>query len=390
MDNPDDSEEIVETPQIPEWNINLGTDTSIPFFPDGNSNYFTYSFRRAVDDNFIIQLDGIFPKARYFSVVLYDINSRDPIAIINDTEFMTSEENTNPFVSGVFSNNQNYRLAIGPNTVDLSNFDNSLSYDTSLTDISIFIRYYEPSIDNLGGVSLPDISIQDINQNEVEAPISLDLSEVLLVGDIAADLTFLGSILFNIESNATNRQFFRVSAESTGNFANPDNQYLISPNVLGDNEVILLRWQAPLAAENFSNFEESDMRYFSMSLSNEASYNFKTISDSQLYVASDGFINLVIAREDAEIAEQAVGLNLLEWPQALENEGYLLYRNLLTNENYDFNLDLCPALSGNFLDFINDTDSFEAAQYLSNYAPQGLKMTKEAFLENFGGISVSY
>lgn len=390
MNNSDNSEEIAEIPQIPEWKINLGTDTSIPFFPDGNSNYFTYSFRRAVDDNFIIQLDGIFPNARYFSVVLYDINSRDPITIINDTEFSTSDENTNPFASGAYSNNQQYSLAIGPNTVNLGNFDNSLSYDSNLTDISIFIRYYNPSIDNLGGVNLPDISIQDINLNEVEEPITLDLSEVLLVGDISADLTFLGSILFNIESNTSNRQFFRVSAESTGNFANPDNQYLVSPNILSDNEVILLRWQAPVAAENFSNFEESDMRYFSMSLSNESSYNFKTISDSELYVASDGFINLVIAREDSEIAEQAVGLNLLEWPEALENEGYLLYRNLLTNENFDFNLDLCPALSGNFLDFINEPGSFEAAQYLDNYAPQGLKMTKDAFLENFGGIPVSY
>jgi len=69
---------------LQEWTVYLGSDTTIPFFPDAKSNYISYSFERELSDSFLIKLSGTFPNARYMSIVVYDNTTRDPIAIVRD------------------------------------------------------------------------------------------------------------------------------------------------------------------------------------------------------------------------------------------------------------------------------------------------------------------
>ena len=370
----------------PEWNINLGSDTTIPFFPDGQSNYFTYAFLRSNDDNISITLEGTFPEARYMSVVVYDNDSRDPIAILKDVDIAADLNSENPFTTQNYSADQKYTITIAPNAIQ-STAPNLLEFDDSKTNLSIFIRYYVPETNSLGGVDLPEIKAYN-NGNLVAPYENLDLEQLVNFDDIVATLQLLNTTLFTLEEDE--RLFVRANSSTSGNYANPDNDYLISAATLEENEVILIRWKAPSVSTNFSDFSNFNTRYYSVGISSPESYNFHTSFDEDLYIAIDGFINLVIARPDSEIIDQSAGLNFIAWPDELDNRGIILYRNLVSSPLFLQSISNCPTISGNFSDFLSNPFSYNANNYINEFAPTGLKMTKSEFLSNFGGINVSY
>jgi len=199
----------------------------------------------------------------------------------------------------------------------------------------------------------------------------------------------LANLLFPNEPE-TSRHFFRANGNSSGNFANPDNEYLISALNLQDDEVVLLRWKAPTFSQDFSDFTQTDMRYYSMSISDINSYNYDTLYDNQLTIAADGFINLVVTKNDQEIINHASGLNVQIWPDDLNENAYLLYRNMVTKPDLIHGINQCETISGNANDFFINPESFNAQNFIGVYAPAGLKMSKTEFLTNFGGIEVSY
>ncbi|MEM6297213.1 MAG: hypothetical protein AAF740_00825, partial [Bacteroidota bacterium] len=204
-----------------------------------------------------------------------------------------------------------------------------------------------------------------------------------------ANLRFLGTALY-LREPEEERFFFRVSGESSGNFANSDNAYLLNATSLATDEIILLRWKAPKVSRSFGDFSVNDVRYFSISLSNDSSFNYITYPDQDLYVASDGYINLVIAREDDEVVSRAEGLNYMVWDKRLGERAYILYRNMLTNDSFANGIRECPTIAGNYAAFLADSESYDAKNYMQEYAPSGRVMSKQAFLEDFGGIEVSY
>lgn len=373
----------------PQWTVNLGRSTEIPFFPDENSNYFTYAFERDVNDETIIRLDGTFPNARYMSVIVYNNNLRDPVSIVRDVELSPSSGSVNPFQDRAYSDNQQYQIHLVPSGVSGAGLANPISYDSGITNLSVFIRYYLPQGDDLGGVPLPVISAINTSGNPVQAPDAQPLEDLVNFDDIVNDLQALRFLMFDQEPPSS-RDFFRINGNASGNFANPDNEYLLNATTLETDQVVLLRWRAPQAAENFTDFSQDDMRYYSMSLSNTASQNLITLADTELYIAADGYINLVIARADIEVQTQADGLNFMTWPSTLEEQAYILYRNMLINSSFSFGINQCQQLSGNFIEFQNDPQPFIATNFMEAYAPTGKRMSKAQFLDDFGGINVSY
>ncbi len=372
-----------------DWEINLGRDTTIPFFPDGKSNYFTYAFQRDPNTETIIKLKGKFPEARYFSIIVYDNDSRDPVGILRDFEISATSNNANPFQTQSYVSDQEYEIHIGPSFVTSSGLSNWMSFDQSITNLSVFIRYYLPESDDFGGVELPIISAMSPTNDPVAPPSPESLEELVEIDDIVSNLELMHDVLFFGEPSA-DRYFFRVSGSDSGNYANPDNAYLISASTLINDQVILLRWKAPSVAENFSDFNTYDMRYLSVGLSDVSSFNYETLSDTELHVASDGYINLVVARQNQEIIDHANGLNYLAWDPEIGDRGYILYRNMLTNSSFENSIDRCPIISENFVGLLTNPENLHAALYIDEFAPSGKVMSKAEFLDDFGGLTVSY
>jgi hypothetical protein len=97
----------------------------------------------------------------------------------------------------------------------------------------------------------------------------------------------------------------------------------------------------------------------------------------------------VVGRNQADIVTKAAGLNFMEWVPELKNEGMIIYRNMLTSSGYAYNLNLIPDVLKN-LNQVFNPGYLQADTYLGNRCPKGIKMSKQAYLDNFGGFEVVY
>ena len=72
-------------------------------------------------------------------------------------------------------------------------------------------------------------------------------------------------------------------------------------------------------------------------------------------------------------------------------KGLIIYRNLLTNPAFPYPMSRVPDLTAivNLQNLLN-ISNLQAQTYLADYAPIGRKMSKDQFLNNFGGFPVSY
>lgn len=368
------------------WQENIGTRTDLPFLPDANVNYFGYSFKRKNGDKIGIRIRGQYAYARYMSYNLYNNNTKSSINSIGDVAIVADENNQNPFITHQQTTDRNYTISIVPESAANLVEGNSLTYNDTLSNVGIFLRYYVPEVDKYANVPLPTIEAFDVETGAilpVPTPLSIDFTsfnDFINGYSNIIDLTYLLQAENNIE-------FFRFSG--IGLYQNLDNKYMFAPLLLGPNEVAIIRLIPPSYANTMSAIDTADVRYFSFGLGDSKTYNYVTAADFELKAAEDGYINIVIARKDTAILRKAHGLNFMEWVPELKNRGLIVYRNLLTQPNYEYHFDKVPDL----LEHINrvfNTPYLYASTYLGNHAPQGKKMSKQQFLKDFGGVPVSY
>jgi hypothetical protein len=162
----------------------------------------------------------------------------------------------------------------------------------------------------------------------------------------------------------------------------------MAPVRLDTNEVIMFRFIPPAYAYNLSQIPNADVRYYSLGVGDSKTYNYITKEDDELKIASDGYINVVVAREDNDIIAKSSGLNFIKWAPEIGNIGLIIYRNLLTKPNYEYSLLKVPDIKEN-TNQVFSTNLY-AKTHLGDHAPSGVTMTKQQFLQNFGGFPVSY
>lgn len=368
------------------WYDNIGIRTDIPFLPDAGANYFSYSFKRNTGDKVGLRFKSKFMYARYQSYNVYDINSRSSLVSLADIDTKADSGSYNPYITLTQSNYRNYTVNLLPDIPESQNFENKLLYPDSITNISILLRNYLAEQDVYGGVSLPAIEAFDIVSGKgIELPptLALDFSTFSNLIDKYSKLIDLTQLLQ--KENQIN--CFRFAG--LGLFQNLDNQYLLAPVRLYPNEVAIIKFLPPKSPLKFSELPFADVRYYSLCLGDSKTYTYKTTSDFQFKVASDGYIYIVIGRNQPDIIAKAAGLNFLEWVPELKNEGLIIYRNMLTHPAFPYNMNQIPDVLQN-LNKIFDNNFLRADTYIGEHAPKGIKMTKAAYLSNFGGFQVAY
>jgi hypothetical protein len=368
------------------WYENIGSRTDLPFLPDASVNYYGYSFLRNKGDKIGIRIKGKFGYARYMSYNIYNNNNKSSLASLRDVEIIADNGHQNPYTDFVQPFDRNYTINILPDIPESYAYNNRLLYSDSITNVGTFLRYYVPEITNTANVPLPSIEAFDIVSGKTLTtpdPLEVDFTkfnDFINTYSKIIDLTFLLQKPNMVE-------FFRFSG--AGLYQNFDNKYLFAPVQLNSNEVIMFRFIPPSYVINLSDIPNKDVRYYSIGLGDSKTYNYSTNQDFALKIASDGYINVVIARKDVEIIAKANGLNFIEWVPALNNKGLIVYRNLLTKPDYAYSLTKVPDLLEN-LNQVFNTSYLYAKTYLGNHAPSGIKMTKQQFLNNFGNFPVSY
>ena len=361
------------------WEYLLGFDTMVPALPDAYSNYFAYSFARTSDD-IGIRINGEFADARYMSFNLYDVWVGNSTAAILDKDMSSKACSYNHFASEAEEPNKRYSVNIVPIGTDTSRMENPMTYDPGIDSLSVFIRYYVP-VGTFGEVPLPSVEAFNINTGEIlDRPEPFDLIPDFVDID---ELTELVDPLFSLETPNVIRFY---NGNSGGLYPNEHNHYIAAPITKKDDEVYMIRFLAPTYVTDDSEIGTKDMRYFSINQGGVNTRNYSGIHDSQFIIAQDGYITLVIADDTAELREKAEGLNFTPWslPEG-DDQMVLLYRNLVINEAFQFGTNSVPKLD-------RDNPIIEQAAnfYMGDYAPIGLKMSVEDYLEDFGGFPVSY
>jgi hypothetical protein len=375
-----------KAPSLQFWYDSIGSRTDIPFLPDSAANYFSCGFKRSKGDKTGFRFKAKFMYARYQSYNVYDINTRSSIASIADIQTKADDGNENPYLTLTQTGNRNYTVYLMPDIPEAQRYDNKLLFPDNVTDVAVLLRNYLAEIDVYGGVPLPEIEAFNIETGEkipVPNPLAIDLASFNYLVDNLSKIINLTQLF---QTNNTIKSF---RFAGLGLFPNLDNQYLLSPLRLYPNEVAIIKFRPPSYPAAFSQISSTDVRYYSIGLGDSKTYNYRTLSDFQFKVSSDGNIYLVIGRNEADIISKAAGLNYMEWVPDLKNEGLIVYRNMLTSSQYPYNMNLVPDVLEN-LNQVFNTGYLHADTYLGDKAPTGIKMSKAAYLANFGGFEVVY
>lgn len=377
-------EESINEQQL--WYDNIGSRTDLPFLPDAKANYFSFSFERKKGENIGFRFKASYMYARYQSYNVYDVNTRSSIASLADINIQPDDGSINPFISLTQPENRDYTVYLLPDIPASEKYNNKLLYDNDITKLSVLLRNYMAEGDVYGNVPLPTIEAFDVVTGAtVPFPKVLSINFANFT-DIVDDLEKVIS-LTKLLQDGNNIHTFRFAG--LGLFPNLDNQYLFAPLTLKENQVAIIKFIPPSFPKSFNEISSSDVRYYSLGLGDFKTYNFVTISDYQLKISSYGYIYVVIGREEDEIIEKAEGLNFLPWVSPLTQEGIIVYRNLLTQPLYSYNMNLVPDIVAN-LNQVLSPNNLYGDTYLGDRAPTGIKMSKEAFLANFGGFDIVY
>ncbi len=374
------------TPAIRYWLDNIGSRTDLPFLPDSSANYFSYSFNRVQGDKIGLRLKAKFMYARYQSYNVYNLKTRSSISSLSDVQITPDAGNQNPFITLAQNDNRNYTVYMLPDIPEAQSYSNKLLFPDSITDVNVLLRNYLAENDVYGGVALPEIEAFDLitgNTVPTPAPLSITFADFNNIVDDLSRIINLTQLL----QQGNNIHFFRFAG--LGLFPNLDNQYIFAPLKLYPNEVAILKFHPPVFANHLSSIPNADVRYFSLCLGDSKTYNYKTLADYRFKIASDGNIYVVIGRKESDIITKADGLNFIEWVPELKNEGLIIYRNLLSAADYPYNMNQVPDILKN-LNQVFNINFLHADTYIGDRAPKGIKMSKSAYLTNFGGFEVVY
>lgn len=347
-------------------NAQVGSDTTVLFFPDGKAVYWGYAFERPAGDSIGYHIYGDFPSARYMSFNLYDDDTRDVIGNLRDEAVSPDCCSDNPFeAAGEGYEDRNYTLSLMPSQPVEGDDENVLVFSPDVTELALIYRMYLPDGDQQGGAELP--RIETVNSHTGEVVANSPNVALLTVAPFIIEMRV--NPIFD-DNPADSIHFF--SYPTGGFYPNADVQYLVAGIERDSSEVLMFRFIAPA---------EDQMRYWSVSLGSQASRNYYTLADEDVAVASDGYVYVVVGDSDADIEAKAERFNFIPWMG--NNRIVLIYRNLAVDSGYVHALSNVPVF-----DRTQAVEPQRADNFIGDYAPTGRLMSRTDFLDGLGGFPV--
>lgn len=377
------------------WQSYIGRDTTVGILPDKYANYFTYTAVRT-DNNIGFRVKGEFPDTRYFSFNVYSVGDNITQGSLVDHQIETDSGLPNPFLVNQDSieAGSNFTVHVIPSKFQNSDLNNSLPFRDDVRILLIVMRLYDYNVDDFGGVKFPSIeaiSFEDVDdelklENE-NLPRPLDLRGIVRKRSLPGMVKRLG-LLYNTEKtvkpeDATSDEMFTIpfhAVDTRGYIENNDNRYLLSAITKADDEVYFFRFKAPTYTTGPDNINQTDVRYWSFNLGNAATYNFNGLKDEDAILDQDGYVNILLSSkdEDLEIRAKELGYNFMEWNMPWR-KGLILFRHMLADPDFEVQIDDVPPV----LETTENYGEIEAQHYLGDFAPRGVRMSKEEFLKSY-------
>jgi len=373
------------------WTPHIGRDTTVGILPDEFANYYSYTFIRPSND-IGLRIKGKFPSTRYMSFNVYDIRNKTTQGSIIDYQIESDSGKPNPFEPNPtgLDTGKDYTVHVIPNKYVKSDLNNSLGFENDIRTLLVVIRLYDFNIDDFGGVDFPTVQAIKLNENEFEPthlPRPLDLRSIVRKRSLLSMVKRLGK-LYETEKNAPldaskSSQHKTIpfhAVDKRGYIENNDNQYLMAAITKQANEVYLFKIKAPTYTTGPENINQTEVRYWSFNLGNSATYNFNGLKDEDILLDENGFANIVLASSDHDIEERSkdLGFNFMEWNMP-HKKGLILVRHMLANPDFSVQITDVPIFDTIDVDFT----PVEAQNYIGDYSPQGLRMSKQEFLGEY-------
>lgn len=384
------------TPTNTVWESYIGRDTTVGILPDQYANYFTYTLART-NNKLGFRIKGKFPDTRYFSFNVYSLGDNTTQGSLVDYEIETDSGLPNPFVvdKDSISAGENFTVHILPSKLNNGKLKNTLPFRDDVKLLLMVIRLYDYNIDDFGGVDFPTVeafTLEDKNESKefivAQLPRPLNLRWIVRRRSLP-DMVKRLSLLYETENTVSldgpdaSKDFYSIpfhAIDTKGYIENNDNRYLLSAITKEDEEVYIFRFKAPSYTTGPNDINQTDVRYWSFNLGNSATYNFNALKDEDALLDEDGYVNIVLANSDEALEARTVelGYNFLEWNMPWK-KGLILFRHMLADPNFEAQIDRVPPINSDMSDFGPN----EAQHYLGDFAPKGIRMSKDEFLNTY-------
>jgi hypothetical protein len=373
------------------WTPFLGQVRTTLALPDYYANYFAYGFDWKRHPHLGLRITGDFGYARYMSYNLYRAVKGTSLNALTDVDIEPQPGNVNPFVAGNRSDAKNRKYTVNVFCKDNAaqetrKLDNALTFHIrdDVTLLLVILRYYLPKDgSDTAKIRLPHIEAFDTKTNR-----PLDLPPSIAIAKMPKHLyqERLSPIFQTIVDNTL--RFYHV--EGSGQYNNADNLYLLNAVRKRDDEVLLLKLKAPRYGLDKSRLPDADVRYWSFNQGNADSSTPTGMPDEEFQKARDGLTYIAIGDRAIERWANKGGYNFMQW-MATSKRAVVLYRNLVTNPNFEGSINNVPVLSTlkeHPIKGIHDPriNGMEAQRFIGPYAPTGIKVTEDEFMKNYGGM----
>lgn len=404
--NDDDNSPKIPAPVPKEqWSATLKGDGEVlGAYPDLYSNYWEFTYDVDKNQNKIVCLKGEFPHCRYFSLSLYNDNTGDVVAGIDDVNIKPDDGSKNPFKETV-SGKHYYTIYVVPNNTEQAVIDklgskNVVKITAGVTKVAMALRQYLGTTadgsakDEYGGVELPAITAINMNTWEEDyAPDHVESNVYKATGNVYSQKSdedkempfFLAPVSMYYPNNSTSYLYGRthLRADSVLTFSFIPAPFPSKPEEYGN--AVTRYWSICLGSG-------SDTRSYMSIYDNKA--RFATDKKATFVVCLKKNPNLTAIQEKVDqMNSKGAYVNLFVWDSEKKNiDGnplgeivVVMYRNILPDKEWKYSIaNMVPTAyktgDKDPIDLVTNPDKQLAHKALGDYGPLGIKVSTADFL----------
>lgn len=404
----DDSSNDTKIPTLSpkeQWGATLKGDGEVlGAYPDLYSNYWEYTYQADQNSDKILCLKGEYPHCRYFSISLYNDETGDVFAGIDDQDISADKGSTNPFVKTTSGKNY-FTLYVVPNgtsqsVIDKLGSEKVVKVTEGVNKVAIALRQYLGTTadgsqkDEYAGVELPAITALDMKLHETSVP-----------EHVASNVYKVTSKVFTQKSDENKEMPFFLAPVGMY-YPNNSTSYLYGRTHLREDSVLTFSFIPATVPTKPEEYKNAVTRYWSICLGSASdTRSYMSVYDTKARYADGKKATFVVCLKknpklsaiQSKVNEMNANgeyVNLFIWDSEKKNiDGNpigefvaIMYRNILPDKNWEHSIaNMIPTAykdkNGDPIDHVTNPDKQLAHKALGDYGPLGVKVSNDEFLQ---------
>ena len=402
----DDDGNKLPTPSPKEqWGATLKGDGEVlGAYPDLYCNYWEYTYEVNKNSDKILCLKGEFPHSRYFSLSLYNDETGDVFAGINDQDIEADAGSTNPFVKTTSGKNY-FTLYVVPNgtpqsVIDKLNSKNVVKVAAGVNKVAIVVRHYLGTTadgsqkDEYAGVELPAITALKMDLHETDVP-----------KHVASNVYKITSKVYTQKSDENKEMPFFLAPISRY-YPNSFTAYLYGRTHVREDSVLTFSFIPAPVPTKPEEYRNAVTRYWSICIGSASdTRSYMSINDTKARYADGKKATFVVCLKKnpklsaikskvEEMNANGEYVNLFIWDSEKINvDGKsigevvaIMYRNILPDKKWEHSIaTMIPTDykddKGEPIDHVDNPEKQLAHKALGDYGPLGVKVSNDDFLQ---------